>query len=252
MPWDPVVYERFAAQRARPFVDLLSRLPDDLAPQRVLDAGCGTGRTTRKLAERYPEAEVLGVDASAEMLEGTARTAPSTRFEQGDLTTWEPKVAQDLVVSNAVLHWLGDPATAALRTATWVRPSGWLALQVPDNFDAPSHRAVRDTAANPAWRDRMPQGPAQPLDLGTVRDRLLDDGWLVEAWRTTYHHVLPPGGVLEWLRGTTLRPYLAAAGDDAPAFEAALAERLAAAYPEAGDRVVFPFSRVFLVAQAPA
>lgn len=247
MTWSPATYEVFADARQRPFEDLLRRVPLDPGVVRsVIDAGCGTGRTTQRLAARFPGADVLGVDASDRML-GHARAGPRVAFAQADITTWRPDAPVDVVVANAVLHWLPAPADTLRSLASWVAPGGCLAVQVPANFDAPSHRLLRETARSHGISAR---GGDHILPLEGYADTLEAAGFAVDAWETTYLHALRgPDAVLRWLSGTTLRPYVQAADPDtAKAFLADLGARLAEAYPPSGDVVRFPFTRRFVVA----
>jgi len=247
MDWDVAAYEAFRTHRERPFLDLMARVPD--GARSVLDAGCGTGRTTRSLAARFPGAEVLGVDASRGML-AQAPSVQGVRFEQADLVAWRPARRFDLVVANAVLHWLPDPEATLCRFASFVAPGGTLAVQVPANFEAPSHRAVRALAAEPAWAGatRVAAGD-HVLALEGYASVLEDEGCKVEAWETTYRMRLPgDDAVLRWLEGTTLRPFQAALGPRFEAFRAALARRLREAYPPDARGTVFPFTRRFAVA----
>lgn len=258
MRWDPEVYGRWANERARPFTDLLGRV-DVSDPGLVVDLGCGPGGLTASLARRWPAARVVGVDSSAEMI-GAARSldagdvAPRLGFVEADLREWTPDASVDVLVSNAVLQWVPDHLDLLPTFGAWLAPGGVLALQVPGNFGSPAHTLLRELAASPGWRDRLPAAPPastpDPVDYLT---RLAALGLRVDAWETTYLHVLDgPDPVLEWMRGTGLRPTLAALDDDEQAaFSAEYAERLRSAYPEQPFGTVLPFRRVFGVAGRP-
>ena len=246
------MYEAFAAWRERPFDDLLERVPQDLRPQRVLDAGCGTGRTTHKLAKRFPQARVTGVDGSEPMLR-VAKPHPRISFVHADIAVHRPDAPQDLVVANAVLHWIAQPEATLGHLASWVAEGGVLAIQVPANFHRPSHKIVGELAAGAPWRTHLAQ--VQPgdhvLSLTDYRRVLEGAGFEVSAWETDYDMRLPgEDAVLDWLTGTTLRPYLAALPRGmAPAFRQELGRRLREAYPAEDGVVAFPFLRRFAVAR---
>ncbi|WP_033423879.1 trans-aconitate 2-methyltransferase [Actinomadura flavalba] len=250
--WDPARYGTYSAERARPFAELLARVPASDV-RRATDLGCGTGALTATLAERWPLATIDGLDSSPEMI-AEARPAGRVRFRVADLTSWEPDAPQDLIVSNAALHWIPGHTALLPRWAAALAPGGVLAFQVPGNFAAPSHTLLRELCAEPRWRDRL-DGllPAAPvLDAAGYLRLLTGHGLTVDAWETTYAHLLPgPDPVLEWTTGSTLRPVLAALdAADRDAFRASYAAALRAAYPPGPHGTVFPFRRVFVVARA--
>ena len=246
MRWDPAQYARYGSERARPFVDLVSRIGAE-APRTVVDLGCGDGSTTALLAQRWPEAAVTGIDSSAEMI--AAANAPGVAFRVGDLRDWQPDA--EVIVSNAALQWVPGHAALLRRWAAALPRGGWLAVQVPGNFAAPSHQLLRALAASPRWElgDVLPAEPPV-LEPAGYADLLLDAGLAVDAWETTDLHLLPgDDAVLQWVRGTALRPVLAALpADQRPAFEAEYAAALREAYPRAAHGTAFPFRRVFVVA----
>ncbi|HYN93621.1 MAG TPA: trans-aconitate 2-methyltransferase [Pilimelia sp.] len=255
--WDPTTYLRFGDERSRPFADLLARVAAD-TPREVYDLGCGPGTLTGTLADRWPDARVHGMDSSPDMIARAVAAGGPVRYAVGDVRSWVPGPAVDVVVSNAVLHWV--PGHEQLLTGWAERlPAGaWLAVQVPGNDDAPSHRALRSVAADPAFVGRLSDAVRpRPVPAAAEYARLLARaGCAVDAWETTYTHVLPVGPdgghpVLRWLEGTALRPARAALGDgpEWADFQRALAERLAAAYPVDGGVAYFPFRRVFVVAR---
>ena len=245
--WDPAVYQRFDDHRSRPFLDLVGRV-GATTPRGVLDAGCGTGHLTATLAERWPDAEVVGFDTSATML-ADAPTGTGARFEAGDVRTRDTAGA-DVVVSNAVLQWVDDAEAVLVRWAGALPDDGWLAVQVPVNFDAPSHALMREVAADfPAAADIL-RRPEDSLDAATAARVLLDAGLATDVWETTYLHVLTgEDPVLRWVTGTGLRPVLAALAEpDVSTFTQRYAARLREAYPRRTDgTTVFPFRRVFAV-----
>jgi trans-aconitate 2-methyltransferase len=252
--WDPELYQRFGEERSRPFFDLLGRIGAQ-APGQVTDLGCGPGTLTAALARRWPGADVRGIDSSAEMI-AAAQALPAgdgrLSFALGDVRDWKPDGPVDVIISNAVLQWVPDHLAVLARWAGFLPAGGWLAFQVPGNYDQPSHQALRELAGSDRWRpllagvqfNRQAAEPAEYVDL------LARAGFEVDAWETTYVHVLHGDDpVLDWYRGTGLRPALAALPpDQADEFLADYRTRMNAAYPAAPYGTPFPFRRVFVVA----
>jgi trans-aconitate 2-methyltransferase len=213
--WDPDQYQHFGDERSRPFFDLLGRV-GARAPEAVADLGCGPGTLTATLAARWPEAEILGIDSSAEMIEAARALPPGggrLRFALGDVRDWQPEGRVDVIVSNAVLQWVPDHLTVLGRWAGFLAEGGWLAFQVPGNFDQPSHAALRELAASDRWRDQLAgvELNRQAADPAAYVDLLARAGFEVDAWETTYLHVLHGDNpVLDWYQGTGLRPVIAA------------------------------------------
>ena len=255
--WDPSQYLRFGDERSRPFFDLTERI-GATDPALVTDQGCGPGQLTAALAERWPRAQVHGLDADPEMIAAArARAVPGRlSFALGDLREWQPPGPVDVIVSNAVLQWVPGHAELLPRWAAALAPGGWLAFQVPGNFDQPVHVLLGELAASSRWRSAL-AGVAlnrQGADLGRYADLLLRAGCQVDAWETIYLHVLPGRDpVLEWARGSALRPVLAALD---PAGAATFCQEygalLAEAYPAAAYGTILPFRRLFVVARAGA
>ena len=248
--WDPDRYLTYADERGRPFVELLARI-DAASPRTVVDLGCGPGNLTSLLADRWSDASVVGVDSSAEMI--AAARDDRVRFEVADLRTWTGPA--DVLVSNATLQWIPEHLDLLPRLVAQVTPGGWLAFQVPGNFGEPSHTIRTELAAEPPYVAHT-QGVAVPSshDPSVYLGLLAGLGCTVDAWETTYLHVLTgPDPVFTWVSGTGARPTLQALPDDLrPEFEAEFKRRLADAYPEHEYGVVLPFRRIFVVAQAPA
>ena len=253
--WDPAQYRRYSGERARPFFDLLARV-DATDPGLVLDLGCGSGELTATLAERWPGAAVIGVDSSAAMIEaarGGAGRDGRLSFVLGDVSGWEPPGRADVLVSNAVLQWLPGQLAVLARWARFLADGGWIAVQVPGNFDQPGHAIMRELAGSPRWRpllegvrlNRQATGPADFLDV------LATAGCTTDAWETTYLHVLTGDNpVLEWYKGTGLRPVIDALPPDlAGEFLAEYGARVREAYPARPYGTVLPFRRVFAVAR---
>lgn len=256
--WDPERYLTYADERGRPFVELLARVPA-ADPATVTDLGCGPGNLTVLLQRRWPGAAVTGVDSSAAMLRQARADHPGLHFVHADLRdhlAGAPPV--DVLLSNATLQWVPDHRALLPRLVAAVRPGGWLAFQVPGNFDEPSHALRRALAAEPAYATAT-RGVAEPAahDALTYLTDLRALGCDVDAWETTYLHVLDrdrygDDPVFTWISGTGARPTLQALGDLRPAFEAELRRRLRTAYPEVAGAVVMPFRRVFVVARVPS
>jgi trans-aconitate 2-methyltransferase len=259
MSWNPEQYLKYSNERLRPALDLLARI-DIAAPKTVLDLGCGAGNVTAFLAQRWPDARIVGVDNSKEMLaKARASTAGDSRREwiDADLKTYPPTANVDVVYSNAALHWQPDHARLFPRIFDWVAPNGVLAVQMPNQLAAPSHVAIAGVVATAKWRDRLGTAGQQTPVLRTADYfRLLSpDARAVDTWATEYLHVLPASAdgvhpVVGWIKGTTLTPYLAALPEDLQhAFMNDVSQRVAAAYPTLPDgRVLFPFRRLFIVA----
>lgn len=249
MTWDPGQYHRYAAERSRPFVDLLARV-GAVSARYVIDLGCGSGELTEQLARRWPAAEVEGVDSSAEML-ARAPHRHGLRFTQADIRRWRPDRPVDVAVSSAALQWVDGHEQVLRDIARALSPGGWLAIQVPGNFAAPSHRLLREIAGR-----RLPDLTlrAEPvLEPAGYADLLAAEGLRVDAWETTYLQVLHgPDPVLEWVKGTALRPVLAALPAERQSdFMAEYGAALRAAYPATPQGTYFPFRRIFAVAQRP-
>ena len=251
--WDPTQYSQFRDERKRPFFDLLARVDVD-APAHVADLGCGTGDLTRVLAGRWKDARVYGVDASDAMVEEARRRPPpeSLHFEVADLAGWAPPAPLDVLISNAALHWVPDHDALLRRLVAKLAPGGVLAFQVPANFEAPSHRHIDEVRALPRFAAKLApvrRGAAQ--SLATYEALLSGLGLVVDAWETTYLHVLPgEDAVLEWLLGTALRPVLAALEpEEGRAFLDMLRPLLREAYPKHARGTPFLFSRRFVVAR---
>jgi trans-aconitate 2-methyltransferase len=248
--WDPTQYLKFKQERTQPSLDLISRIHLD-KPQTILDLGCGPGNSTAALRRRWPGAEVTGLDNSPEMIAAALREYPSGEWVLGDLATYQPAAQSELIFANATLQWLPDHETLIPRLFSFVRFGGALAVQVPANGDSPLARAVFAVAARPAWRE-LTVGCERLHNYRTPEyyfDILRSRGSHFEIWQTTYYHILSSQpGLIEWYRGTGMKPFLDRLPDDTArsAFEAEVLREIAPAYPAQADgRVLFPFKRNF-------
>ncbi len=253
--WNPDQYQRYADERSRPFFDLMGRVRAT-NPRAIADLGCGPGNLTVSLLERWPDARVWGVDSSREMLE-SARTLERPgrlEFVQADLREWVAAEPLDVLVSNAALQWVPDHRRLIPHLAGLIAPGGWLAVQMPGNFDAPSHTILRDVCSSPRWAGQLAHLNNTPRTWETLSwyaETLIELGFRVDTWETTYLHVLHgQNPVLEWVKGTALRPILAALEPkDQAAFLTDYGSRLLEAYPVTPHGTILPFRRVFFVAE---
>jgi trans-aconitate 2-methyltransferase len=250
--WDRKLYLTFNAERTRPAVDLASRV-DVADPRRVIDLGCGPGNSTAVLRARWPAAAITGLDSDAAMLTSAERSDPGVRWVRADAALWEPDEAYDVVFSNALLQWLPDHANMIHRLFAAVAPGGALAVQLPTHRTSLLHRHIQEIAGLPEWAEatRDVRHGISTHDAGYYYDALRSATERIDLWETEYFHVMNgPEAILEWIRGTGLRPYLSALADEDERrrFEAALLERVAVSYPRRSDgRVLFPFRRLFFV-----
>jgi trans-aconitate 2-methyltransferase len=252
--WNPTTYLHFADERSRPFFELTARI-DSADPRHVVDLGCGPGQLTATLADRWRDASVLGLDSSPEMIDAAhAHEGERIRFELADLRTWTPSAPVDVIVSNATFQWVPGHRELLAGLVDALTLGGWLAFQVPGNFGEPSHRLLRELAADPRFA-----GATSDIAFPTSCDPevyladLASLGCEVDAWETTYLHVLDgPDPVFRWISGTGARPVLQALGGTLrDEFVADYQARLNDAYPPRDHGTVLPFRRVFCVARKP-
>lgn len=260
--WDPEQYDKFSGHRLRPFSDLMSRVGAS-TPQIVVDLGCGPGSLTLTLARRWPDARIIGVDSSAAMLDRARRNDSAERVEwvRSDVESWDPVQVGapiDVITTNALLQWVPSHRQLIPGWVAALAVGGWFAMQVPGNFNAPSHSLLREVAARSARADellpRLRAGEA--VDEPSAYVALLAGlGCDVDAWETTYQHILDPGGaqdepVLEWTKGTALLPVFELLKEESERadFVAAYGSALLEAYPRQSFGTVFAFRRIFAVA----
>lgn len=249
--WNPSVYERYKAQRDRPALDLMLQIPRDLSPNEIWDLGCGPGEQAAVLAARHPDAVVHGLDSSAAMLEVARKRPARVDWRLGDIAAFSPERPADLIFTNAALQWLPEHERLFSRLADALAPGGVLACQMPDSRKGTWRDLLRQTAEAPRWAETLSGVERIGILPAEAYYGLLADRCEVDIWSTDYLHVLEgEDAVLEWTRGTSLRPYLERLGARADAFEAVFAERLRQAYPRREDgATLMPFSRLFIVAR---
>lgn len=251
--WNPDLYRQFEAERTRPARELLSRISLTRVT-RATDLGCGPGNSTELLHQAWPEARITGLDTSQAMIDQARQRLPDCQFELADISLWQAEQPQDIIYANASLQWLTAHDSLLPHLVSQLASGGILAVQMPDNLDQPTHRLMQKVAETTAWQHKIDPQVAQRKRLLTSEqyyDLLAAAGCRVDIWRTTYYHVMPsPQAIVDWLRATGLRPYLAELTDDEQS--AWLADYLAEitlAYPPRQDgNLLMAFPRLFLVA----
>jgi trans-aconitate 2-methyltransferase len=254
--WDAGQYLQFNDQRTRPCRELAARIPL-AAPRLMIDLGCGPGNSTAVLAERWPQAEIVGLDSSPKMIAAASAAEPGRQWRVGDISDWVDETPErfDVVFSNAALQWVDHHAAVFPKLLRRVAAGGALAVQMPGNFDAPAHCIMRELAESAEWRDRFPRGGVREWHVHALPfyyDVLAPASAMVDLWETEYLHIMPDAAaIVEWYRGTGLRPFLDALSseDQREAFTEAYLERIRKAYPSRPDgRLIFPFRRLFMIA----
>jgi trans-aconitate 2-methyltransferase len=261
MSWSAQQYLAFENERTRAVRDLLAAVPA-IEARIAVDIGCGPGNSTEVLAARFPKATVSGFDSSPDMIAAARKRLPGLRFEVIELKDWiepggpcsPPNDSIDVALANAVLQWTSDHAAVFPALVSKLAPGGCLAVQMPDNREEPAQKLMRQVAADGSWRDKL-------VGAESARVQIESADWYyrllrarcsrVDVWRTTYYHPLADANaIVEWFKGTGLRPFLDPL--DAPeraVYLARYAERLASLYPAQSSGVLLPFPRLFMVAQ---
>jgi trans-aconitate 2-methyltransferase len=254
--WDAGQYLRFNDKRTRPCQELASRIAVD-SPRLVIDLGCGPGNSTAVLAKRWPQAELSGLDSSSEMIAAASLAEPHGHWRVGDIAAWADEAGEtfDVVFSNAALQWVDDHAALFVKLLNRVSAAGALAVQMPANLDAPAHRVMRELAASPEWQDRFSRTAIREWhvqELARYYNILAPAAAAVDVWATEYLHVMPDAeAIVEWYKGTGMRPFLDALTDDdqRAQFAAEYLKGIRSEYHAQSDgRVIFPFRRLFLIA----
>ncbi len=251
--WDADQYLRFAGERTQPARDLAARIALS-EPRRIIDLGCGPGNSTAILRQRWPAAQITGLDNSREMIAAASGSYPEGKWILSDAATWTAEIPFDIVFSNAALQWLPKHAALFPHLFLQVADGGALAVQMPAHFNSPLHREILETAGDPRWKHLM-QSAANALtkESPSFYYNLLEPlASRLELWETEYYHIMEtPQDMLEWFRGTGLRPFLSALETEAEkrSFEEILLQRYIRSYPPQNDgRILFPFRRLFIIA----
>ena len=253
MSWSAEQYTAFEDERTRPVRDLLNAVPSTDA-RLAVDLGCGPGNSTEVLAARFPGASVTGLDSSPDMIAAARKRLPRFQFAVAAVEAWDEPGPFNVILANAVLHWVPDHAALLPRLVGKLAPGGSLAVQMPDNLDEPAHRLMRDIAAEGPWANKL-------ASAAEARTSLQSASWYygllrphcakVDVWRTTYHHALAGGtdAVVEWFKGSGLRPFLDPLDEaEKSAYLDRYKAAVARAYPVLPDgTVLLPFPRLFVV-----
>ena len=251
MDWSPGQYLKFADERTRAARDLLAQVPNE-SPRRVIDIGCGPGNSTSLLAERWPAAELLGLDSSESMLSEARSTLPSARFAYADAENWVPDESVEVVFANAIYQWVPHHLDQLPKVLDALPPGGTLAVQMPDNLGEPSHRLMSEVAARPDFAAQLAGTARQPLPaVSAYYDALVPVARRVEIWHTVYNHVMTDArAIVDWVKGTGLRPFLQRLeGAERTAFESQYLAEIDRAYPPQADgKRLLRFPRIFIVA----
>lgn len=254
MSWSAKQYVAFEDERTRPARDLLAAIPP-VDARSAIDIGCGPGNSTELLVERFDNAIVRGVDSSSDMIDAARKRLPGVQFDTVDIGTWSDSGPFDVIFANAVLQWLPDHATLLPSLAARLTKGGSLAIQMPDNLNEPTHRLMREVAAKGSWAGKLAAAAGQRTEMACASDyysMLRPHCKRVDVWRTTYHHPLAGGasGVVEWFKGSGLRPFLDPLDDsEREAYLKQYLTEIEQAYPALEDgTVLLPFPRLFIVA----
>lgn len=251
--WNPALYMKFGSERTQPAIDLVNRIQHP-HPKRILDIGCGPGNSTILLARRWPKAEIIGLDSSAEMIARAQADYPQLQWVHKDAGGELQTLGQfDIVFSNAALQWIPNHAHLLPNIFALLNRHGILAVQVPNNNDAPLHIAVRATAASPRWRDQIRLESSQVYDPPeTYYDQIATLTDQIDLWQTIYYHIMGSHqDLIDWSRGTYMRPFLNALPTEElqEVFAADVLQAIKPAYiPQENGHILFPFQRIFFTA----
>lgn len=250
--WDPKQYQRFSNERSRPFFDLLSQIKLE-NPQMIVDLGCGDGNLTKTLLDHWPQSEVLGLDSSPEMIKEAKKHSIDEHlsFKLADLTQWGSDYLFDLIISNAVFQWIADHKILFTRLISFLKPKSIFAFQIPGNFDQSTHTILGELCIDDRWKTKLGQRQNHILSTIEYIEFFESLNFKVNAWETTYFHILSgENAVFEWVKGTALRPILAAlTTEEQEIFSTEYKKLLNKAYPVKDYGTILPFKRIFVVAE---
>lgn len=250
--WSAAQYLKFNDERTRPVRDLVAQIPFS-GEGRVVDIGCGPGNSTEVLANAFPNAELSGFDTSPDMIEKAKKTLPNVSFELADAASWKPDGPVDVLFSNAVFQWLPDHIDILPRLMDHLQPGGTLAIQMPDNLAQPIHVEMRRVASEGTWAEQLKNAAREPLAPPVdYYNALLPKSSRIDIWHTVYNHPLDGvDAVVEWVKGTGLKPFIDPLSNDERAkFLATYRDALVSHFqPAANGKVLLPFPRLFIVAQ---
>jgi trans-aconitate 2-methyltransferase len=252
-----IQYLKFERERTRPVADLLAGVPS-FDPQSCIDLGCGPGNSTELLVRRFPGSAIAGLDRSDDMLAAAKRRLPQVHFQRADLAVWKPDQPYGLIFANAVLQLLPNHEALFPWLASLLTPGGYLAVQMPDTLQEPAHVLMRMVAADGPWSGKLMPVAKSRRRIGTIEDHY---GWLtalcgsIDLWHTTYVHPLDSAAqIVEWMKGSSLRPFLGLLEDDQrQIFLERYEAEIAAAYPSQPDgKVLLRFPTLFILARRTA
>ena len=251
--WDASQYLQFQAQRTQPAIDLANRIRNEHV-HNIIDIGCGPGNSTRVLKSKFHHAYILGIDSSAEMIDMAKNSHPDIDFVLCDAGQELSRLEQkyDVVFSNACIQWIPNHPQLLRDMFAMLNREGELAIQLPMNDKEPIHLIIDELTKSQPWKEKIASPrvfhqlrPDEYFDcLSQLTDRF-------ELWETTYYHVLPSHeAILEWYRGTGLRPYLQAlSSEDRTVFEKEVYHQVVKAYPvQENGEIIFRFPRFFMLA----
>ncbi|MGD3055359.1 trans-aconitate 2-methyltransferase [Shigella flexneri] len=249
--WNPSLYLHFSAERSRPAVELLARVPLENVEYvaYVADLGCGPGNSTALLQQRWPAARITGIDSSPAMIAEARSALPDCQFVEADIRNWQPVQALDLIFANASLQWLPDHYELFPHLVSLLNPQGVLAVQMPDNWLEPTHVLMREVA----WEQNYPDRGREPLaGVHAYYDILSEAGCEVDIWRTTYYHQMPSHqAIIDWVTATGLRPWLQDLTEsEQQLFLKRYHQMLEEQYPlQENGQILLAFPRLFIVAR---